>query len=315
MPIRDIRTYYHISALQYIEVPPSMHLSEKVPKIMEKIHMLKELPALPVIAQELLSIANHADIDEFARVIEKDPGLSARLIGLANSAYFGWPGGVHSIYDAIYKVLGLKLVKSLSMGIVLNKLLETKNCKGFRPEQYWFTALATAIMTQSLFPHLPSASKKNIDTIYINGLLHNLGIAVLVHLCPAEMEEAFLRAKREDCPVTACIKQIIGIDQNYAGAWLGRRWGLPLDIVLVMEHHKELNYQQDYWPIVQITGYCASQAGDYFLGNETFLEIKQLVALGIPEAVVEVTCQAMKRQMEDIKAMASLLANGEELHG
>ena len=292
-----------------------MHPSERVPKIMEKIHMLKELPALPVIAQEILSMANSADIDEFACVIEKDPGLSARLIGLANSAYFGWPGGVHSIYDAIYKVLGLKLVKSLSMGIVLNKLLATKCCRGFRPEQYWFTAFSTAIMAQSFFPHLPSSQKKNIDTIYINGLLHNLGIAVLVHLCPREMEEVFLQAKREDCSVTTCIKETLGIDQNQAGAWLGRRWGLPVDIVLVMEHHKELDYQQDYWPIVQITGYCARQAGNLFLGNETFLETNQLVSLGIPEAVVDVTRQALERQMEDIKALASQMANGEEQHG
>jgi HD-like signal output (HDOD) protein len=286
--------------------------SERVPKIMEKIHMLKEIPALPVIAQEILSLANNADIDEFACVIEKDPGLSARLIGLANSAYFGWPGGVHSIYDAIYKVLGLKLVKSLSMGIVLNKLLDTKSCEGFRPEQYWFTAFSTAIMAQSLFPHLPTSYKRNIDTIYINGLLHNLGIAVLVHLCPHEMEEAFLKAKRENCPVTTCIKESFGIDQNQAGAWLGRRWGLPIDIVLVMEHHKDPDYQQDYSPIVQITGYCARQAVNLFLGKEAFLEIQQLVLLGIPEAVVDVTRQALERQMEDIKALASQMANGEE---
>ena len=292
-----------------------MHLSEKVPKIMEKIHMLREIPALPIIAQEILSIANNADIDEFACVIEKDPGLSARLIGLANSAYFGWPGGVHSIYDAIYKVLGLKLVKSLSMGIVLNKLLETKYCRGFRPEQYWFTAFSTAIMAQSLFPHLPSFQKKNIDTIYINGLLHNLGIAVLVHLCPQEMEEVFLKVKREDCSVTTCIKETLGIDQNQAGAWLGRRWGLPLDIVLVIEHHKDPGYQQDYWPIVQIAGYCARQAGNLFFGKETFLESKQLGMLGIPEAVVDVTRQAIERQMEDIKALASQMANGEAQHG
>ena len=170
-------------------------------------------------------------------------------------------------------------------------------------------------MAQSFFPHLPSSLKNDIDTIYIDGLLHNLGIAVLVHLCPHEMEAVFLQAKREDCSVTTCIEQTFGIDQNQAGAWLGRRWGLPLDIVLVMEHHKELDYQQDFWPIVQISGYCARQACNLYLGKEAFPETKQLVLLGIPEAVIDVTRQALERQMEDIKALASQMANGEEQHG
>jgi len=90
---------------------------------------------------------------------------------------------------------------------------------------------------------------------------------------------------------------------------------LPIDIVLVMEHHKDPDYQQEYSPIVQITGYCAHQAVNLYLGKETFLETKQVVMLGIPEAVVDVTRQALERQMEDIKALASQMAHGEEQHG
>jgi hypothetical protein len=82
-----------------------------------------------------------------------------------------------------------------------------------------------------------------------------------------------------------------------------------------MEHHKEPDYQQDFWPIVQVTGYCARQAGKLYLGNAAFLETKQLVLLDIPEAVVDVTRQVLERQMEDIRALASQMANGEEQHG
>jgi HD-like signal output (HDOD) protein len=293
-----------------------MRLSENVPEIRDKIYMLKEIPSLPAIAQEILNVANDADIAEFSRVIEKDPGLSARLIGLANSAYFGWPGGVHTIYDAIYKVLGLKLVKSLAIGIILNKLLETRHCTAFRPMQYWFTAITTAIMAQSLFPFVSPPLKKDIENIYLNGLLHNLGIAMLVHLFPLEMSKVFSESNsHKDRSVTACVRKVLGIDQNQAGGRFARRWGLPLDIISVMEHHKELDYQQKYWPIVLLVGYCERQAVNLFLRNETINETNPLTSLGIPEAVIGVTWEKLGRQMEDIKALAGQMAKGGEYNG
>lgn len=293
-----------------------MQLSKNIPEIRDKIYMLKEIPSLPLIAQEILNVANNADIAEFARVIEKDPGLSARLIGLANSAYFGWPGGVHTIYDAIYKVLGLKLVKSLAIGIILNKSLETGHCRGFCTNRYWFTAITTAIMAQKLFPHVSPSLKKDIDNIYLNGLLHNLGIAMLVHLFPLEMSKVFLESNsRKDCSVTTCVRKILGFDQNQAGARLALKWGLPPDIISVMEHHKELDYQQKYWPIVLLVGYCERQAGNFFLKNEAFTEISALTSLGIPASVATMTWETLDRQIVDIRALASQMAKGGEYNG
>jgi HD-like signal output (HDOD) protein len=171
-------------------------------------------------------------------------------------------------------------------------------------------------MARSLFPHVSPSFNNKIEEIYINGLLHNLGIAVLVHLFPREMEEVFLQTNSgEDSSVTACTKTILGIDQHQAGGWLARRWGLPPDMVAVMEHHKELDYQQDYWPVVQTVGYCARQAGNLFHGIGAFTDSELLTSLGIPESVVAVTRQALDWQMEDIKALAAQMANGEVCNG
>ncbi len=73
-----------------------------ITEVRHKVLKLKGVPPMPVTAQKILSIIDNADISELAGVIEQDPCLAARLIGLANSAYFGWPGGVHTISDAIY---------------------------------------------------------------------------------------------------------------------------------------------------------------------------------------------------------------------
>jgi hypothetical protein len=79
-----------------------------------------------------------------------------------------------------------------------------------------------------------------------------------------------------------------------------------------MEHHKEPEYRQDYWPIVQLVGFCKRQSENLLLGNETFTETSLLTSLGISDAGISTTRLALDRQMEDIKALASQMAKGEE---
>ncbi|MRR58365.1 MAG: HDOD domain-containing protein [Deltaproteobacteria bacterium] len=281
-------------------------------EVRQRILLLREIPPMPLIAQKILCMSPEADMSELSDTIEKAPEIAARLLGMANSAYFGWPGGVRTIYDAIYKVLGIKLVKSFVLGLVCSEVFDVKKCSGFRPDQYWFTAMVTAQISQSLLPSLDSSLRQEIDNIHLNGLLHNLGIAVLAHLFPVDLSRALYLPYDEETPSTTDkIRTALGMDQAQAGGWLARKWHLPRDIVCVMEHHKQTDYRGDFWPIVLLVGYAERLALQLYTDGVLRREPEFEALLGIGESALEKMQQTLDGQLDDLHAMASLMAPGE----
>ncbi len=289
-----------------------MPVQTSAAEIRQRILLLKEVPPLPLIAQKILCMSVDSDVVELAGMIEKAPCIAARILGVANSAYFGWPGGVRSIYDAIYKVLGIKLVKSLAIGIAISEVFDVKKCRGFRPEQYWFSAIVTAQLSQGFLRSVFSSLRGDVDNVHVNGLLHNFGLPVLAHLYPDELSKAFLPSSPDEQQKTTTerIRAILGIDQNHAGGWLARKWHLPRDIVCVMENHKDIAYRGDFWPVVLLVGYCERQAKRFYQLKGMIPEPEIEAVLGINEATVEKMGYRIECQMEDINSMASLMATG-----
>jgi HD-like signal output (HDOD) protein len=281
-------------------------------EVRQRILLLREIPPMPLIAQKILCMSPDAEISELAETIEKAPDIAARLLGMANAAYFGWPGGVRTIYDAIHKVLGIKLVKSFVMGLAFSEVFDVKKCSGFRPDQYWFSAMVTAQISQSLLPALDSSLRQDIDNIHLNGLLHNLGVTVLAHLFPVELSRAFSLAFDEETPsVSDKIRTVLGMDQAQAGGWLARKWHLPRDIVCVMEHHKMVDYRGDFWPIVLLVGYAERQALRLFTNGTVMREPELESLLGIGEPALEKMQLTLDGQLDDLHSMAGLMASGE----
>jgi len=281
-------------------------------EVRQRILQLREIPPMPLIAQKILCMSPDADIAELADTIEKAPDIAARLLGMANAAYFGWPGGVRTIYDAIHKVLGIKLVKSFAMGLAFSEVFDVKKCSGFRADQFWFSAMVTAQISQSLLPALDSSLRQEIDNIHLNGLLHNLGVTVLAHLFPAELSRAFsLPFDEENASVSDKIRTVLGMDQAQAGGWLARKWHLPRDIVCVMEQHKLPEYRGDFWPIVLLVGYAERQAGRLFSEGAVAREPEFESLLGIGEPALEKMHLTLDGQLDDLHTMAALMATGE----
>jgi HD-like signal output (HDOD) protein len=287
---------------------PSVDFSD----MRERILLLKEIPPLPLVAQKILCMEPDADVDELADIIGAAPCLAARILGLANSAYFGWPGGVRTVYDAIYKVLGIKLVKSLAIGMALSSEFDVNKCKGFQPERYWFTAIVTAQLSQALFSSLDQSLRCQLDNIHMGGLLHNLGLSVLCHVFPLQLSQAFCRPVTADSgTTTCCIREAVGIDHLQAGSWLARKWHLPADIIRVMEFHKDSGYRGEYWPITVLVGYCERQSQLLFKEGIFRREQECEHLLGIDDALMVRVCDNIEGQLEDLLSMASLMATGD----
>src|SRR5690606_30817792 len=110
-----------------------------------RLRQLQSLAPLPVVAQKLLQDLEREDLSlaQLAGVIEMDPALTARLMGLSNSAYFAGSTPATSVVDAVGRVLGLDLVKNLALGVVLGGAFDTGRCSAFHAEEFWFKAVAS----------------------------------------------------------------------------------------------------------------------------------------------------------------------------
>jgi HD-like signal output (HDOD) protein len=154
--------------------------------------------------------------------------LSARLLGVANSAFYAPPQPVMTIKEAIVRVLGLHMVRNMALGMALAGGFSTVACPRFDLTGYWVMSLGTADLASGMARAATLPNPPDADAAYMVGLLHNLGELLLVHMRPAEMDEA-LRRMGED-PKSRLVdheRALMGVDHWAAGAFLARHWQLP----------------------------------------------------------------------------------------
>ncbi len=294
-----------------------MQVTDRVTEIRSRVRSLTDLPPMPAVAQKLLTLLTNenVEIDEVARTIEMDPGLSARIIGLAGSAFFGSPQPIYTVKEAILQVLGLNMVKSLAISVAISGGFKVDQCKEFDLQRYWGGAMLTADLAQRLAGAVTARADGESDPpdlhiAYLSGLLHNLGLLVLTHLCPAEMAKAFAAADGGHAGgLLAAERELLGVDHHETGSWLAHRWHLPNEVIAVMAHHHEPEYRGDAWPVSLLAGMCARMVQRRQVdGEEMPVEPESLEALGIPETRVERAWDACEGQRDELDEMAKLFA-------
>lgn len=285
-----------------------------------RIQELLHLPPLAPVAQELLRELGRDEIDipRLAQVIEKDPGLTARLIGVANSAYFSQRDPIYDLTTAIIRVLGLNLVKSLSLGIALSAPFDTSGCKAFQLDRYWYVAMLTSTLANQLAPQAklePGAG----DYLFLAGLLHNLGELVLAHCFKDEVcKVAYESHLQKDRTLAQLQSEIIGLTSAEAGVALGHKWHLPEKVVQVIGHHLNTQYREEDWRTVCLVGYCSRLVdADYCAPGQTPDEeqIAEGNALQLPENAVLAALERLQSKNEQTMALAKALANGDSQGG
>lgn len=221
-----------------------MNAEHKPDMLQTQINRLKNLPALPEASVKILEAINDPEvsIDSLADVLSLSPDLTARLLGLANSAYFGQSRTVTDIRTAIFQVLGLQLVKSLALGIVLNVQFDSSKCQSFDTEYFWMRSLLTAVTAQKLANEVSSKGQVDPPTAYTGGLLLNIGVLVMAYLVPDGLNEILLRCQKQDLQVHEQIQQQLGQSHFYLGFTLLQKWHLPAVYQLILEHFEDRNF-------------------------------------------------------------------------
>ena len=187
---------------------------------------LESLPAMPLVAQKILRLPLDTLDGEtqLLKLIEQDPQISARIIGLANSPLFGASRKITSIPDAAM-MLGVNRVKSVSVGIAVMSTLTRHTTGHLNVQNLWLHSLGIALAMCALARAMPSRSRPLDDEIFFAGLLHDIGFMVLNYIDPERSDLLQSRLAAEpDRPITEIESDVIEIGHGELGAELAQHW-------------------------------------------------------------------------------------------
>lgn len=278
-----------------------------------EIQKIKELPPLPVIAQQLLATINDDDtsIDDIAKVIQSDPILTSRILGLANSAFFGFSRNLYNLSEAIVNVLGLDLVRALGLTMVMGGVFDVGKCRLFDITRHWSHAFMTAELSMRLLPLVKSEQEMQENQLFLYGLLHNFGILVLVTKFPQMMNDVFsIAQKNPDRRLIETEQILLDMDRHQAGSWLARKWQLPMDVSVVIEQRHYPEYRSEYWQEALIVGFSSRMARNWILDKNILIpdETEVIDLLGINTRKLTRVAERCREKLESISSIAKGMA-------
>lgn len=203
-----------------------------------------------------------SDAKDIAEIIERDPPISAKILRVANSAYYGSKSSINSLKRAVV-VLGFNTVKELITTIALvDNFFDPHSHVGIDRKGLWVHSVATARAAHFL------AKKTGIvgdDIAYTVGLLHDIGKVLLSTCLPEEYSEVIYSAETSRTYIVTKEKLLLNIDHCRVGRMVCEKWNLPSDVSLAIESHHTAHENRD--PLVSLIRLADTMTRRANIGN------------------------------------------------
>lgn len=201
------------------------------------VSRLGTLPSVPALYFQILNELGspHATLDKVGETIAQDPGMTAKMLQMVNSAFFGLRQQLTDPTEAVLQ-LGLETIKSLVLGLNVFSQLETATSADFSAEKLWQHSLATAITARRI-AQMECREKCMVEETFTAGLLHDVGRLLLVANLPDQYKEACDRAKEDGITLVEAERAVLGASHAEVGGYLLGLWGLPISLVEAAVFH------------------------------------------------------------------------------
>lgn len=187
-----------------------------------------DLPTLPAAAMDLLALvsAEDVDVDELCARLSVDMALTAKVLRLANSSFYGARGEVTRVDAAVARV-GLRMVKGIVTAAAVGGSIKQPDCPGFDFAAFWRHAVATATAAQLL------AFTTGVEpaTAFTAGLLYRVGQLVMAAKAPEHFSQVLAYRAALGGDVLEIERRLVGVDHAVVGARVAAHWRLPALIV------------------------------------------------------------------------------------
>lgn len=217
---------------------------EQCTKLKELKNKIKNIPSLPEIITKSMEIMQNknSSTEELSKVISTDIGLTARVLKLVNSAFYGFPKQISTINQAVV-ILGFTTIKGLILSASILRIFNTKDTEFFSYKKFWSHSILSAKCADLLSRELNLSE----EDIFSAAFLHDIGKIILAQYDSENYQRACLKNKDKKSLIETENEEC-GTNHCEIGGIIAYTWNLPqifCDIILY--HHKPLqseNYKK-----------------------------------------------------------------------
>ncbi|HAA03471.1 MAG TPA: two-component system response regulator, partial [Syntrophobacteraceae bacterium] len=201
------------------------------------ISQIDSLPSLPTLYTKVIDELNSpsSSIQKIAEIIASDVGMTAKILQLANSAFFGLSQHVNSPLRAV-TILGLDTIKALIMTVQIFSQFDRSTPSGFSIADLWEHSMRCGVFAKTI-AKAEAQERIAVEDGFMGGLLHDVGKLVLVANLPERYHEALTLAADPSRTLWEAEQEVFGTTHAQVGAYLMGLWGLPDRIVEAIAFH------------------------------------------------------------------------------
>ncbi|MBU0970588.1 MAG: HDOD domain-containing protein [Proteobacteria bacterium] len=206
---------------------------------LKKILKGYELPSFPAVVMEILQKIRspYSSISSIAESLSLDPGISVKVLGIANSAAFSPSKRVENLTQAI-ALVGISQLESLVLGVGVAKGIPKKNCQWHDPASFWLTSAKRAMLASDLARILCPAKESECFTA---AFLQDMALPFLACHRSEAYDPIFKAWHLEGGDLAALERERLDWDHAQVAAWICSEWGLPENIAAAIRgHHGQL---------------------------------------------------------------------------
>ncbi|MDX6385037.1 MAG: hypothetical protein QOK48_2610 [Blastocatellia bacterium] len=207
------------------------------PKLQLLVSQMESLPSPPTLFVELMKEIDSAGagIRRISEIVSQDPGMTAKILQMVNSAFFGLRRHISTPGEAV-NLLGLDIVRAMALSVKIFSAFDYARVPGFPTEKIWSRCLAVGTLAKAI-ARSEHVNAQIADQAFTAGLLHDTGSLVLAATLPQQFSEMLLLAQTEKISQIEAEQKVFGAVHPEVGGYLLGLWGLPDAIVEAVAFH------------------------------------------------------------------------------
>ncbi|MEE9295265.1 MAG: HDOD domain-containing protein [Phycisphaerae bacterium] len=283
------------------------------PIVDEALARCGDIATLPEVTAKIIELVedHNSSARQMHEVIKTDPALSARMLKVVNSAFYGLPGQIASVDRAIV-LLGLSAVKNIAIAASVSRMFKGQEIGGgFTAKDLWKHSVAVAVSGRLIAKIIGFTGAA--DEVFLAGLIHNLGILVARQAFPEKLKEVVERCMAAGGGFLELQNEIIGADHQAFGAALTQKWKFPRGLRAVVGHHldpeKLAPELRDFGTIIHLAVIlcCKEKIGFYLSADGAELTDELLEHVQLQRGQID---ELLEELDDNIAAAEATLATG-----
>jgi len=203
-----------------------------------------DLVSLPDIYIRLKTVVDdpESSMADVADVVANDPALTARLLKIANSPYFGFPAKITTVARAT-SLLGTQQIHDLVLATTVAEAFSGIPSELISMQDFWSNSIRCGLLCRRL------AQECNVldsERLFVEGLLHDVGHLIMYQGLPEASAAALLESQQQDKPLFLVERELIGCDYAQVGSALMRSWHFPPGLIESVRYQNEPARAEDF---------------------------------------------------------------------